>query len=88
MDDEMLKIYAYVSISSYRRKTVKVLEYGDKTPTEIAKDSNIRINHISKVLKELKDANVVVCINEQDRKGRIYHLTDFGQDIAGHLEDL
>ena len=40
MDDEMLKIYAYVSISSYRRKTVKVLEYGDKTPTEIAKDSN------------------------------------------------
>ena len=46
MDDEMLKIYAYVSISSYRRKTVKVLEYGDKTPTEIAKDSNIRINHI------------------------------------------
>ena len=32
MDDETLKVYGYVNISSYRAKAVKALEDGEKTP--------------------------------------------------------
>ena len=86
MDDETLKTYAYVNISSYRAKAVKALQDENKTPTQIASDSNIRVNHISKVLKELKECGVAECINEEKRKNRIYRLTDVGQDIADNLK--
>ena len=86
MDDETLKKYAYVNISSYRVKAVKSLQEGDKTPTQLANDSNIRVNHISKVLKELKDHEVVVCINEEKRKNRIYRLTNVGHEIVDYLD--
>ena len=86
MDDETLKKYAYVNISSYRVKAVKSLQEGDKTPTQLANDSNIRVNHISKVLKELKDHEVAVCINEENRKNRIYRLTSVGHEIVENLD--
>ena len=65
---------------------MKALNEDNKTPTQIANDSNIRINHISKVLKELKQCGVVECINEQNRKNRTYKLTSLGEEIADHLE--
>lgn len=86
MDDDTLKTFAYVNISSYRVKAVKALKDESKTPTNIAKDSGIRINHISKVLKELKDCNVAECINEEDRKNRIYRLTSTGEEIVDYLD--
>ena len=87
MDDKTLKTFAYVDISSYRRETVKVLKGEVKMPTQIARDSGIRTNHISKVLRELKEANVVECTNcKEARKGRLYRLTDVGKEIVEKLE--
>ena len=86
MDDETLKVFAYISISSYRTKALKSLENENKTPTQIADDSDIRMSHISNILKELKDCGVAECINEDERKNRIYRLTPLGRDIVSHLE--
>ena len=86
MDDETLKLWSYVSISSYRLKAVKALKDEIKTPTNIAKDTGIRTNHMSKVLKELKESGVAECINEEARKGRLYRLTSVGEEIVGKLE--
>ena len=86
MDDETLKIFAFISISSYRSKALKALENEEKTPTQIAHDSNIRMSHISNILKELKDCGVAECINEEDRKNRIYRLTPLGRDIVNLLD--
>lgn len=43
---------------------MKALKNETKIPTQIARDSGIRPNHISKVLRELKDTGVAECINE------------------------
>ena len=86
IDDETLKKYAYVNISTYRVKTVRALKDDVKTPTQIANDAGIRTNHISKVLKELKDSGVAECINPEMRKGRIYRLTSLGDEIVEYLE--
>ena len=75
-----------MNISSYRVRAIKALEQENKTPTQIAKDSDIRVNHISKVLKELKECGVVECLNEQDRKNKIYKLTDLGHEITNNLK--
>ena len=76
-DDELLKLTSYVEISKYR---VKI-------PTNIAKDSGIRTNHISKVLSELKSKEIVECINEEARKGRLYRLTDTGKEVLESINE-
>ena len=86
MDDNTLKIFAYINISTYRIKAIKAMKTGNETPTQIANDSGIRLSHISKVLKELKDCGVAECINEQDRINRIYRLTGLGHEIADNLD--
>ena len=85
VNDEMLKKISYVNISSYRAKTVKSLQGDVKIPTKIAKDTGILPNHMSKVLKELKDAGIAECINPEVRKGRLYRLTDLGEEIVKEL---
>ena len=65
----------------YRTKVMKSLDGDVKIPTVIAKDSEIRPNHISKVLAELKAHNLVECINPEAKKGRLYRLTDNGDEI-------
>jgi predicted transcriptional regulator len=88
MNDEMLKVFAYVNVSSYRVRCTKALKGEVNTPSVIAKDADIQLNHISKVLRELKECGVVVCLNEQDHRGRNYKLTDVGDEIVDYLDNM
>lgn len=86
-DDELLKLISYVEISKYREKTLKSIGNNVKIPTNIAKDSDIRTNHISKILSELKSKEIVECINEEARKGRLYRLTDTGKEVLESINE-
>ena len=86
MDDETIKKYAYVIISQYRIKTIKSLSGDVKIPSKIAKESGIRINHVSNVLSDLKTEGIAECVNEEAKKGRMYRLTDLGEEIARNLD--
>ena len=85
LSDEMLKEMSYVEISKYRTKVMKALEDDVKIPSQIAKDSEIRQNHISKVLSELKAHELVECINPEVRKGRLYRLTPKGDELVKNI---
>lgn len=79
LSDEMLTEISYVQISQYRTKVMKALDGEVKIPSNIARDSGIRTNHISKVLGELKEHELVECINPEVRKGRLYKHTEKGE---------
>ena len=64
---------------------MKALEDNVKIPSVIARDSGIKTNHISKVLSELRAHGLVECINPEVRKGRLYRLTDIGEEVVEHL---
>ena len=87
-EDTILKSLAYVSVSNYRVKVMNVL-YGNDVlmPKQIAEHSDIRSNHISKVLSELKNENIVECINPESRKGKLYKLTPLGVQIYNRLNN-
>lgn len=87
LSDEMLTEISYVQISSYRKKVMKSLDGEVLIPTQIAKNSEIRPNHISKVLAELKAHELVECINPEVRKGRLYRLTDKGDNVVKNIEE-
>ena len=86
LSDEMLTEISYVKISTYRTKVMKSLEDEVKIPSKIAEDAEIRQNHISKVLSELKAHELVECINPEVRKGRLYRHTEKGNKIAKRLD--
>lgn len=87
LDDETLKVFAYVNISTYRVRSVKALKGEVKTPANIARDADIKLNHISKVLRQLKECGAAVCLNEEAKRGRKYKLTCVGEEIADYLDN-
>ena len=86
LSDEILIEISYVQMSKYRIKVMKALEGEVKIPSVIAKDSGIKTNHISKILSELKAHELVECINPEVRKGRLYRLTETGEEVVKNLE--
>ena len=85
ISDEMLIEISYVKISTYRTRVMKSLEDEVKMPSQIARDSDIRQNHISNILRQLKEHELVECINPEVRKGRLYRLTDTGNALVKNL---
>lgn len=85
LSDELQIEISYVQIFKYRTKTLKALDGNVKIPSALARDSGIRTNHISKVLSELKSHELVECINPEARKGRLYRLTDKGEEVTQNI---
>ena len=83
MDKETLD---FVQRSTYRQRVLKALEDNVLMPTEIAERSNIKTNHVSKVLSELKSKELIEIINPEARKGRLYRLKNDGKEVLDKLE--
>ncbi len=83
---DIYKILGYVKISPYRTNTLKSIGNKLKMPSEIAKDLNLKTSQVSSALSDLKDKNLVVCVNEEVRKGRLYKCTDLGLKILSELD--
>lgn len=84
MDEvEGLTLASYIKTSKYRYKVMRSLKkYSLQTPTEISKDTGILVSHMSNVLRQLKEKNLIECVNENSHKGRIYRLTSIGYVVA------
>jgi len=76
----------FINKSSYRSKVLKSIGNDVKMPKEIASDSGILPNHISNVLRQLKEKDVVECINPEVRKGRLYRLSEEGRNILDEID--
>lgn len=85
--DEILSEISYVKMSTYRLRVVESLGLDVKMPSEISKDSEVYQNHISNVLRQLKDHDLVECINPEMRKGRLYRLTPKGLEVFENINN-
>ena len=81
----MVKVISLLKSSGYRYKIIRAIGNDTLTPSEIAKKAEIRLNHVSMFLKELKNNNLVKCLNEENRKGRLYELTELGKNAINKL---
>lgn len=86
-DDEMWEIIGYIKVSSIRLEILKSLHTTFLMPSEIAKLTGYRTTQISNALSDLKEKNLVRCMNEDARKGRIYQNTELGLAILKILDE-
>lgn len=86
MNDEWEDI-GFVISSGYRIAVMRRLADGPATPSQMAEDSDRSISHISRALHSLRDRDLVdLLVPEQRKKGRIYDLTDRGQEVWDQIE--
>lgn len=84
-NDEIFQLLGYVMASEYRTNILKSIGKSIKIPSAIAEDIGLRTNHVSNVLKDLKENDLVICLNEDARKGRLYKNTKLGLEILKFL---
>lgn len=85
MEVETAEKLGWIKLSKHRKKIVRDLEYSLKIPTEISKSTGLSKSEVSRTLKALKDENIVVCLNEESHRGRVYALTDEGKKILDYI---
>lgn len=77
--------YGYVVASKYRMQILISLKDGPLTPSQIAKRTGLYLSHISLVLKDLVEKDVLTILTPNLRKGRMYGLTELGKDILSRI---
>lgn len=81
MDKEMYELLGFVKVSRHRTNTLKSIGTELKIPSQIAKELNVKTSQVSSALMDLKNKNLVICVNEEVRKGRLYKCTPLGLKI-------
>ena len=83
----MIKGISLLKNSEYRRKILESLsDVNYLTPSEIAEKTEIRLNHVSNFLKDLKDNKLIICLNNEEKRGRLYKITKLGKKIIEELK--
>lgn len=85
-DEKLLEKIAFVLASEHR--TNIILYLGDElhTPKQIGNAINVRTNHISNLLSQLRKNNLVYCATPKIRKGKLYTLTDEGKYVLKYIQ--
>ncbi len=85
MEDNIEILLEFIRISTHREKVFKTLNKESKKPSDIARETGLHINNVSHSLKQLKERELVYLLNPEDKKGRLYKLTDLGEIVIKEL---
>ena len=86
--DNEWNLISYVFRSKYRQIILNCLINEPKTPIQISKLTNLRINHVSNVLINLLDKELIICLNPQEKRGRFYQITELGKKVNMKIIDV
>jgi len=83
MEKQMIKGISIIKNSEYRKKILLSLADANYlTPSEISEKTKLRLNHVSNFLKDLKDNKLIICLNDDEKRGRLYQITELGKKVA------
>lgn len=90
MRDSSWRLISFLQRSKYRLKVVETL-YRSKaplTPTDISELTDIHVSNISRTIKQLREADLIECLNPGDSKGRLYKITDTGDEVLTQVLEI
>ncbi len=74
------KDYSFIVRSEHRKKVFEALDE-PKTPTQLASDLGMNIGHVSNMIISLLERNLVVCLNPDEKRHRLYERSEKGKDL-------
>ena len=84
-DEKILEKVAFVLASKHRTNIILNLRDEMHTPKQIGDAINVRTNHISNLLAQLRKKELVYCATPNIRKGKLYSLTDDGKYVLNYI---
>ncbi len=84
MDKDLILSYGWILRGSQRRQIIKVLDK-PKTPTLIKEETKIKVSNVSDVLRAMEKKGLAICLNPQEKMGRLYQLTTKGERIKKEM---
>ncbi len=84
-----LKLYAWVVRGKQREAILRAISK-PQTPTQTRKKSlefngKISLNNTSDILRDFVKHGIAVCLNNDSKVGRLYELTEEGEEIRQEL---
>lgn len=70
-DPKIIDKLSYVLSSRQREKVLTALVPAPKTPAQVAKETDLRLPHVSRALSQLQKAGLVECLTPE-RRGKLY----------------
>ena len=86
MNQDVIDTLSFILASKHRTNIILSLEEKAKIPSQIGKEIDLNTTHVSKYLNSLKEKDLVKCLNETARKGRLYELTPKGKEYLNRLK--
>jgi predicted transcriptional regulator len=86
MNKEEVKLYSLIIRRSQRTKIISQMTK-PLTPTQIKKQTGFSLNNISDILRFFVKSKIAKCLNESDKLGRIYELTEIGERIRRKISE-
>lgn len=71
----------FIKLSMNRKKVFEALEGETLKPTDISEKTGIHRNNVSRILSQLREKNLIRLLNPENKRGRLYELTDYGEEI-------
>ena len=89
MDKKLLTIYSWVARGSLRRAVILGMSK-EMIVSDIYKEAKkynklISLNNTSDTLRDFVKKGLAKCLNEKEKVGRIYQLTEIGEKIRKEL---
>ncbi len=75
----------FVLSSETRFRILSFLSMSSSTPTQLAKQIEKHLSHISRALRELESKDLVACANPNNSKPRQYKLTPEGDRLLREI---
>lgn len=82
----VLEKLSYVIASHQREKVLGAVIPGPKTPVQLARETSLRLPHVSRTLKQLVQAALVRPVGSE-RRGKLYLPTSLGLAVFRELAD-
>lgn len=80
-----IELLSWVKRSEQRQNILRFLNK-PRTPTEVSKEVDAHIAQVSHSLSEMSDRELIEVLNPDAKTGRLYQLTDKGEEILDSID--
>lgn len=88
MDKALIRDISFIIRSKRRYLVLSELKNGLQIPTSLSKKLNMNKSSVSVILKDLVEKNMIQCVNFEAKRGRIYKITDYGNELLKLIEQF
>jgi len=81
---------SFVARSKNRKLVLEALSKpkSPKTPTQLSNELSLNLGYISNILIELIDRKLIECLTPNEKRYRLYRLTNRGKDVLKKLGEI